>query len=157
MKNIFLLLVLYCLISSCSPSFTYEKDISLPENTWSHSNQLAFSFEISDTKALHNLYLDVAHGIEFKTQNLYVQFHTKPPSGETVSDVVSLELAEKTGIWFGNCGGDWCDLRIPIQSGVYFKEAGTYTVTIEQYTRTEDLKDVKSIGFRVEKTEAVRK
>jgi len=157
MKNILLLLSFCFLLQSCSQSFIYEKDISLPENTWAYANKLDFPFEISDTKALQNLYLDITHNTEFKTQNMYVKFHTKSPSGKIVSDLVSLELAEKDGVWFGDCGGEWCDLRIPIQSGAYFDETGTYTLSIEQYTRTESLKGVKSIGFRVEKTDKTRK
>jgi len=157
MKNIFLFITFCFLLQSCSQSFIYEKDISLTQNTWAYDNQLDFPFEVTDTKALQNLYLDITHSTEFKTQNLYVKFHTKSPSGKLVSDMVSLELAEKNGVWFGNCGGDWCDLRIPIQNNAYFDETGIYTLSIEQYTRTEALKGIKSIGFRVEKTEQTRK
>jgi gliding motility-associated lipoprotein GldH len=157
MKNIFFFLSFCFLLQSCGQSFLYEKDISLSNNTWTYDSQLDFPFEVTDTKSLQNLYLDITHSTEFKTQNLYVKFHTKSPSGKVISDVVSLELAEKNGVWFGNCGGEWCDLRIPIQSGAYFEELGTYTLSIEQYTRTEALKGVKSIGFRVEKTERTRK
>ena len=157
MKNTLFFLSFCFFLQSCGQSFLYEKDISLSNNTWAYENQLDFPFEITDTKALQNLYLDITHSTEFKTQNLYVKFHTKSPSGKLVSDIVSLELAEKNGVWFGNCGGEWCDLRIPIQSGAYFEEAGTYTLSVEQYTRTEALKGVQSIGFRVESTEQVRK
>lgn len=129
----------------------------MSNSTWAYDNQLEFPFEVTDTKALQNLYLDLTHSTEFKTQNLYVKFHTKSPSGKIVSDIVSLELAEKNGIWFGDCGSTWCDLRIPIQSDAYFEETGTYTLSVEQYTRTETLKGLKSIGFRVEKTDKVRK
>ena len=157
MKNIFLLLLFCFLLQSCGQSFLYEKDISLAQNTWAYENKIDFPFEVVDTKSLQNLYLDLTHSTEFKTQNLYVKFHTKSPSGKIISDMVSLELAEKNGLWFGNCGGEWCDLRIPIQSGAYFEEVGTYTLSVEQYTRTEALKGIKSIGFRIEKTERVRK
>ena len=157
MKNTFFLFALCFLLQSCSQSFLYEKDISLPENTWTYENKLEFPFEITDTKALQNLYFDLTHSSEFKTQNLYVKFHTKSPSGKVVSDMVSLELAEKNGVWFGNCGGQWCDLRIPIQSDAYFEETGIYTLTVEQYTRIEALKGVKSVGFRLEKTDKTRK
>lgn len=157
MKNIFSLLFFCFLLQSCGQSFLYEKDISLSNNTWAYENQLNFPFEITDTKALQNLYLDITHSTEFKTQNLYVKFHTKSPSGKIVSDMVSLELAEKNGVWFGNCGAEWCDLRIPIQNEAYFEETGIYTLSVEQYTRTDALKGVKSIGFRVENTGKIRK
>ena len=153
MKNTFFLFTLCFLLQSCGQSFLYEKDISLSDNTWTYENQLDFSFEITDTKALQNLYLDITHSTEFKTQNIYVNFHTKSPSGKVVSDMVSLELAKKNGVWFGNCGGQWCDLRIPIQQNAYFDETGTYTLSVEQYTRTEDLQGVKSVGFRIEGVE----
>ena len=76
MKNIFFFLSFCFLLQSCGQSFLYEKDISLSNNTWTYDSQLDFPFEVTDTKSLQNLYLDITHSTEFKTQNLYVKFHT---------------------------------------------------------------------------------
>lgn len=149
----FLFLCLALFFSSCTQSFIYEKDISFPEKVWNYENKVDFEFEISDTETLYNLYLDVSHATDFSSQNMYVKFYTKFPSNKILSDVVSLELANKGGIWFGSCDSETCNLRIPIQSNIYFEEKGEYTVTIEQFTRTAELQGVKSLGFKIEQTD----
>lgn len=152
MKQLFLLIIPVLLLSSCAQNFIYEKDISLPEKVWTYENKLAFDFEVEDTESLYNLYLDIDHSVDFGSQNMYVKFYTQFPSKKVLTDVVSLELAGKGGIWFGNCGSEMCNLRIPIQSSVFFEQTGIYTVTVEQFTRKDNLPGIAEIGFRIENT-----
>ena len=142
---------------SCGQDFLYEKDLELSESTWTYDNTAVFSFEIEDSSPLYNLYFDLIHAADFKTQNLYVKFYTKTPSGKVTEDLVSLELAGKDGIWFGNCSSEKCSLRIPLQSNAYFAEQGTYELRAEQYSRTPNLAGVHSLGFKIEKTDKRRK
>lgn len=157
MKKITLFLFLCICFQSCQQSFMYEKDISLPENVWNYDNKIEFDFEIPSTEELYNLYLDIEHGTDFKSQNMYVKFYTKSPSGKIVADVVSLEMAEKSGVWLGKCSSEACNLSIPIRSNIFFEENGDYKLTLEQFTRDADLKFVNSIGLKIEKIGAKRK
>lgn len=156
MKRIFLPILLSLLLSACGQNYIYEKSLSLPADTWQYDNVLEFAFDIKDTEALYNLYLEVAHGTTFQTQNVYVKFYTTSPDGKITEDLVSLELADKNGIWYGNCGGEICELLIPIQSNAYFEQTGKYTVKIEQYSREKKLPSVRTIGFKIEQTDKKR-
>ncbi len=156
LKKSLFALFLSLLFLSCGNNFLYEKDIALPENVWRYDNAAVFSFDIEDSAALYNLYFDLAHAVDFKTQNLYVKFYTTTPSGKITEDLVSLELAGKDGVWFGDCGGEKCTLSIPLQNNAYFAETGTYELRAEQYSRTEALPGVYSVGFSIEKTDKKR-
>ena len=142
-------------MAGCGPNFIYEQEQAVEENTWEYAQPVQFPFDISDTLALYNLYLDVEHNTSYPFQNMYVQMHTTQPSGKKISDIVSLELADKAGVWHGNCGGEWCDLRIHIQKNAYFNEVGTYQLTINPYMRQDSL-PVRSLALRIEDTEQKR-
>ncbi len=148
-----LLGVVLLFLAGCSSEALYEKRIALPDAGWSYEDTLRFDFEIEDTAQLYTLSLEVEHSDEYPFQNLYVRIHTGYPNGESSVQLVSLELAEKTGVWLGKCRGSTCRLRIPIQSKTYFNQPGTYTLALEQYMRRSPLPGLKGFTFRVEPSE----
>ena len=137
---------------ACQSNVHFEKTYSFDPAIWSHVDTLDFSFEITDTTQLFDIALDVEHTTDFPMQNLYVQFYTQFPSGLRLSKLVSLELADKAGVWFGSCNADDCRVRIPLQNGAFFNELGSYTITVEQYTRQKDLRGVQSMGLALERS-----
>ena len=142
--------------SACGPNYVYEQTLEIPEDGWSYQDSLLATFEIQDTNTIYNLHLIVAHTTYFSYQNFYVQVSTQFPNGEHLTEQVSLELAAKGGIWLGDCSGEICTLDIPIQEGAYFNQAGTYQLSIHQYSRRDPLPEIKSIRFALEATEATR-
>ena len=140
MRNLLLLLsFLSFLLSACGPDYLYEETSDLEEAGWTYTDTLNFQFTIDDTPALYNLYLEVEHTTDYSYQNLYTQIHTQFPSGQRMSQVVSLELADKAGVW-------------PIQANAFFNEPGTYVITLEQYMRRSPVTGLTSIGFMLEET-----
>ncbi|WP_367392567.1 gliding motility lipoprotein GldH [Lewinella sp. LCG006] len=142
--------------SACGPNYVYQQTLEIPEDGWSYQDSLLATFEIQDTNTIYNLHLIVAHTTYFSYQNFYAQVSTQFPNGEQLTEQVSLELAAKGGIWLGDCSGEICTLDIPIQEGAYFNQAGTYQLSIHQYSRRDPLPEIKSILFALEATEATR-
>ncbi|MEO1712487.1 MAG: gliding motility lipoprotein GldH [Bacteroidota bacterium] len=145
-------LLLILTIVACQSNVHFEKSYPFDQAIWSHADTLDFTFEITDTTQLFDIALDVKHATDFPMQNLYVQFYTQFPSGLRLSKLVSLELADKAGVWFGSCNADDCRVRIPLQNGAFFNELGTYTITVEQYTRQKELRGVQSMGLALERS-----
>jgi len=139
-------------LSSCSSGYDYEKQYEFQGEYWAQGDTLDFTFTIKDTLAIYNLYLEVKHSTAYDFQNLYTQIHTRFPSGERIKELLSLELADKAGTWLGACSGERCVLKIPIQQGAFFNQAGEYMLTVEQYMRVNPVKGVGSIGFMLEDT-----
>jgi gliding motility-associated lipoprotein GldH len=111
---------------------------------------MKFEFPVTDTNQLYDLHLIMKHGVDFGFQNFYVNIKTFFPGGEELEERVSLQLANKFGQWYGECGGESCTLDIPIQQSAYFNEPGTYRVEIEQYSRENPLRSIKEIAFALE-------
>ncbi|HQU60535.1 MAG TPA: gliding motility lipoprotein GldH [Saprospiraceae bacterium] len=140
------------LFSSCGPNYRFEKVYEMEAEQWPYADTLDFTFNIEDTSAIYNLYLEVGHSTSYGFQNLYTQVYTRFPSGERIKELLSLELAGKGGTWLGDCGKDYCTLRIPIQEGAFFNQAGNYTITLQQYMRVDPVAGVRSIAFKLEDT-----
>ena len=144
------------LIWACGEGFDFEKKQTIGNKGWAYSDVLDFDLNIADTTTIYNIYLEIEHATDYSKQNLYTLIHTKFPSGERLKEQVSLELADKRGKWNGNCSSSSCTLRIPIQEGAFFSQAGQYTFSVEQYMRQNPLAGIKSIALMLEDTQQKR-
>ena len=140
------------LLSSCGTGYEYDRQYTFEEGVWAQEDTLDFTFTIGDTLTIYNLYLEVENSTSYNFQNLYTKVYTQFPSGERIEELLSLELADRAGAWLGNCNSESCALKIPIQEGAYFNQAGAYTVTVEQYMRVNPVEGVRSMGFMLEDT-----
>lgn len=154
MKLLHLLIAtfLFLIIISCGPKYAFNETYDINNNQWAYSDSLRFEFAIKDTTAIYNLLLDVKHTTDYSFQNLYTNIHTQFPDGSRLSKPVSLELADKAGIWQGDCNAKTCTLEIPIQEGAYFNQIGKYVITVEQFMRDSVINGVQSITMKVAET-----
>jgi len=153
-KNIASLLLpisIFILLTGCGKSYFFSETTSIPENTWTYSNIPEYEINIEDINAKYNLLLDITHDAYYPYQNIYIKFHATDPTKRETTTQVSVDLANKGGVWFGDCGDEWCHLEGFLQKNLQFSEAGKYLFKIEQYMRIENLKGIQSIGLKVEK------
>ncbi len=151
--NLLLIAALSFLISACGPHYIVKDYKEIKDGKWFYKDSLAFEFTINDTNKVYNLYLDVVHADTFNSQNAYVKLHTLFPKGQRMDQQLSLELADKAGVWNGECSGKTCTALIALQQGTFFNQLGKYKLTIEQFMRIDPLKGINKIGFLLEKTE----
>lgn len=137
---------------SCGKSYLYDEEINILNDAWKDSDSLNFQFNIPDTSKIYNILLDVNHSPEYAYQNMYVEIYTAFPAGERIQEMISLELANRAGVWFGDCGSSSCTLEIPIQEGAFFNQAGDYEITIKQFMRKNPLRGVQGMGLKIEDT-----
>ncbi|MCB0706933.1 MAG: gliding motility lipoprotein GldH [Saprospiraceae bacterium] len=149
LSRIGFLSLLSVLFFSCGPDYLYENTQTLESEEWSYADSISFEITIADTSHLYELVVEVEHATVYPRQNLYTRISTDFPDGTRLSKPVSLELADKTGFWYGDCNSDWCSIDIPIQTNAFFNQAGTYRFTLEQFTRIDPLPGVRKVGFAV--------
>jgi gliding motility-associated lipoprotein GldH len=149
--------VIFLLLTNCDQTnyhFKAEKDFD--NAIWKYSDTTNFSVTIEDTLALYNLGLRLNHTKEYLSQNIYLKIHTRFPDGKRYSQRINIDLADKAGKWYGKCSGGDCEVDAYIQKGAFFNQIGEYTFTVEQFTRTEALKNVNDLTFYIEDTEEKR-
>lgn len=146
------LLLLFFAAFSCGKNYQYQKTYELEGEVWMYSDTLVFSFDIQDTTKIYNLYLQLDHSTDYAFQNLYTNIITNFPSGDRLEERLSLELANRAGIWMGTCGKNYCKLNIPIQENAYFNQLGQHSITLEQYMRQDSIPGIRNIKFMLEDT-----
>jgi len=139
------------LLTGCGKSYFFSETIPIPASTWTYGNIPEFQVNVSDVTAKYNLLLDITHTTDFPYQNIYIKFHATDPTGRETITQVPIDFANKGGVWFGDCGDEWCHLEGFLQKKLQFSEEGSYIFKLEQYMRTENLEGIQSVGLKIEK------
>ncbi len=153
---LFILVVIASAVWSCGKSYTHEQVLDVPDTGWAYQDSLLATFDIADTAAIYDLHLLLEHGEDFPHQNFYVRIVTRFPDGQALSENLSLELANPSGMWLGECSSGGCQIDIPIQTGAYFSQPGSYQISIAQFSRNNPLLGVRRVTFALEEMEARR-
>jgi gliding motility-associated lipoprotein GldH len=148
------LLLSTCFLMSCGENYFFEQSIQIEKSAWDYDNQLAYTFEVTDTTKVYNLLLEIDHSTEYAYQNCYLKIHTTFPSGEKVEQVLSIDLADKIGQWQGNCNSEACTVLLDLQKKARFNALGKHQITLEQYMRMNPLRGIHSIALKLEEWQA---
>lgn len=149
---LFFALLLSMTALSCGPDALFDEEKEIPGAAWAYKDTLDFSFTVTDTTTLYNIYVDFAYADTFPNQNIYVKFYTLFPGGKRLSKPLSFDFFDALGNPSGECSGGKCEARIPIQQNAYFNQAGQYTITLEQFGRRDPVSGVYAVGLSIERT-----
>lgn len=140
--------------AGCARIDLYEKTVAIPGHQWQSSYRPGFSFTITDTASPYQLYVTLRHSNAYNYNNIWVNLYTRQPDGKTAQARYELPLANNQQGWLGTGMDDLFDHRIaltPPNQLFYFKQAGTYTFTIQHLMREDPLLHMWNVGLRVEK------
>ena len=135
-------------ITACGERPLYGSDQEV-DGSWKYSDSLLFKLPAADTNSVHDLILEIEHNKEYPFQNLYVNITTLFPSGKVERNKLNIDLADKAGKWYGECGSKECELEVLMLSQFRFSESGTYSLIMEQYTRTPSLEGIHELSLRL--------
>ena len=145
-KLIYIALIL--LVYSCGPSIVHSDKLEIG-NQWSYDDLLVSSYEVQDTIKKYDLALKVNHSLEYAYQNIYLNVETTFPDGKKISNPLSLNLSDKTGIWLGKCGSNNCDITFSLQDNFRFQSIGKHEFSIGQFSREDQLEGISDIELIV--------
>ena len=140
---------------SCGPKVVFEETVNFNQEVWAYGDSLDFEFSIQDTLMNYDLIVEIGHNSNFPYQNVYSDISTTYPDGSTQSQLLSFELAEKTGKWYGKCKDEECTFIVPLQTSVRFDQIGTYNIGFDQFSRKDSLWGFNDFTIRL--TESVSK
>jgi len=148
-KSLFFLLTFITIAFLGCDSHLVDESKEIPNNIWTYENGLDFQFSVADTSKRYNLVLEIDHTTDYPFQNLYLKIVTTYPNGKSVDDILSVDLADKSGRWYGKCNSHNCKTTIDLQKNTFFKTPGKHTITFFQNTRKENLEGVSGLCFRI--------
>lgn len=143
--------------TSCGPDYLYSEEKKIQNGQWAYRDTMDFSFTVTDTSQFYNLFADFEYADTFPMQNVYLRLYTRFPDGKRSARVRSFDLFDAQGNTTGKCSGHTCNTRFTLQDKAYFNIPGTYTITLEQFTRRDPLPGINIAALAVEKTGEARK
>jgi gliding motility-associated lipoprotein GldH len=143
------LLLCIALLAGCDEKRVYDQSLPLEGGSWPAVEALHFEFDMEDTVALHNLYINLRNGEEYQYSNLFLFVELEFPNGKKSVDTLECPLADAFGNWYGSGLGSVYDQRILYRSRVQFPIRGHYRVNIFQAMREDELQGIHDVGFRI--------
>lgn len=151
MTNKLCVFFLICL-AACGPINSFEKNVAIPGQEWESSFKPVFTFDITDTTSLYDVYVVIRHKNAYRWNNIWVKGTVLQPGDTTIrSRQYDLRLANDEGGWVGKGMDDIFEHRILIQKDTRFTRPGQYRFTLEHTMRDDPLKHVMNVGLRIEK------
>jgi len=142
--------IIQCFIA-CDNNRVYEENLKINDSIWEREEIARFEFDIEDSTANYELYLNFRHAGDYPYRNLYLFTHSIRPDGKQANDTAQMLLADSRGKWMGKGIGDIYDYQFKFKEGVLFPQRGTYSIGIEQAMRTKSLTNVTDIGISIKR------
>lgn len=137
-------------LASCDQSRVYEGSRQIG-SMWSKDSLARFEVSIDDTLSTNSVYVTLRNASSYPFSNIYLFVTTVAPSGAYVRDTMECALADDTGRWIGKGFAKYWDSRFAMRKNVKFPEKGTYSFTIQQGMRLEELPGIHDVGIRIER------
>lgn len=145
-------MLLILLAASCIKIDQFEKTVKIPSREWFYNNTPAFTFHITDTNTLYNVYIVLRHTDAYNYNNIWLRLGSQFPGDSMKFQNINLTLASDSKGWEGNGMDDIFEVRKNISRGpVSFKKPGDYTFSVSQIMRENPLENILNVGVRVER------
>lgn len=152
MTRTHLSLIFYILVVlACGEQHFYHEQHQLRDEGWSYTDTLIYQVDIADTVSRYDIMLDIEHLESYSYQNVYIKIITTFPDQNTVSQVLPIDFADHTGIWYGDCKGKSCQVRVVLQEKALFEDIGLHTFTICQHMRVDPVKHISNVSLLLDK------
>ena len=124
MKKIILILLITSMLFSCAKIDLFEKQAEIPSQQWFYNNNPTFTFQITDTTSLYNLYIVLRHTDAYNYNNIWLRLGSKGPGDTIHFQNINLVLANDANGWEGTGTDDIFEVRKNITPGpVPFRKA----------------------------------
>jgi len=144
-------LVAVCLLglglASCGPKPLVSELTELKEG-WALQDSLEVEFEVAETTQEFDFELLIRNTDDYPYKNLFVYIDYTFPD-RTVSDTVSVLLADHYGAWLGSGIGAVHTSQIKFKRNASFPVVGNYSARITHGMRDTLLPGISEFGFEI--------
>ncbi|MDQ6814641.1 MAG: gliding motility lipoprotein GldH [Bacteroidota bacterium] len=144
------ILLIVLILTSCQTIDVYEKTTAFPLHSWKSAEKPSFTFEITDTTRLYNIFFVLRHEDAYAYNNIWVNLTLKGPR-EVVNVRREFILGNNRQGWLGSGMDDVFEHRLSFSDKPAPLHKGVYTFTLQQDMREDPLDHILNAGIRVEK------
>lgn len=152
--KIALILTTVFLLYSCDQNRIYEYNQDIENLAWVYADTLRFEVEINNFSEM-NAYINIRHSFYFVWRNIWLQMNVYQKDSLVYQEPINVQLSQPNGHWHGKCTGDICFYQYSLKdfTNYTFPNIGVYRFEFVQDMRENPLKNISSIGFRLEFSE----
>ena len=152
MKQFIFIAFISLSLVGCFKSDVFESTTPFRGEKWSYDRSPSFSFDISDTSSLYNIFLIVRHTDAYKYNNIWLKVGVLQPGDSLRTSKLDVTLGSDATGWEGTGMDDIYEYRKALTPRpIPFKKAGKYTFTVSQIMRESPIEHILNVGIRVEK------
>ncbi len=145
----YLPLLLLLLLFSCGNNHVVFVEKDLPDNNiWLYADFFNASFDV-ERNVPYDIYFGLEHTGDYPYENIYLRI-TDDFKEKKDTDIVSINLSNPYGIWYGKKSGDIYSFNTLLRKSFKFDKPGKHSIKIEQFTRKDSLEGVKAIKFYID-------
>ncbi len=158
-NKLFALCCIGFLFFACDAKSVVDTYLPVPDSAWQQNQFFSFPFEITDTVATHELYINLRNNNTYAFSNLFLITALEFPNGQQIIDTLEYQMADSAGKFIGVGFSEMKENKLVYKENTVFPVAGKYLFSVQQAMRKNgnsagisSLKGITDIGFRVEKT-----
>lgn len=145
------------IFAACTVVPVIDQWKNIKNSQWNKNNKISIPVEIHDTGYYYNLYVNLRVSNDYKYSNLWLKLNIIYPDSTNLENDLMLTLADHRGKWIGNTLGHIISFRLPALKNKVFGKSGKYRFELEQNMRDTVLKEVVSVGIKLEKVQEILK
>lgn len=156
--HIFLFILVLISLISCDDKRIFDEYKTIPNAKWNSQEKVMFSFQIKDTLAKRNLFINLRNNNDYEFSNLFLITQMDFPDGQKIIDTLEYDMTDKTGRFLGSGFSQTKENKLFYKENITFPTVGNYTFFVSQAMRKngeakglKQLNGITEIGFRIEK------
>ncbi|CAL2062283.1 gliding motility lipoprotein GldH [Tenacibaculum sp. 190524A05c] len=149
---------LLLILVSCDSKRVYDEYTSIDNNKWEINTPVTYQFEVTDTLAKRNLFINIRNNSDYEYSNLFLVTKMSFPDGHKIVDTLEYDMADKNGKFLGKGFSELKESKLFYKEQILFPIQGSYTLDIFQAMRKggevegiNELDGIVNVGFRIEK------
>ncbi len=149
---------LLLILVSCDSKRVYDEYTSIDNNKWDINTPISYQFEVTDTLAKRNLFINIRNNNNYEYSNLFLVTKMSFPDGYKIIDTLEYDMADKNGNFLGKGLSELKESKLFYKEQILFPIQGKYTLNIFQAMRKggevngiNELDGIVNVGFRIEK------
>lgn len=155
MKKLIGFISIAFVLASCNSNLIYADFNNIQPNGWHKDSVYSYQTDsLTDMPDFMKIGFDVRNTVDYKYRNLYLFVELEIPGQKVIKDTLDHILMSPDGFWLDEVEGSSIK-----ESTKYYKYAiknppqGVYTIKVQQGMRDSILKEIVSVGARIEKLE----
>lgn len=132
----------------------YHQSTKTISNSWGENSAEVFEFKIDDTTSKYDFRFLIRNNNDYPYANIYFLTKMIDPNENEYSDTVQYYMAHPDGSWVGS-GMNLKEMILVYKENVSFKDTGSYTLSVRQGMREEELKGIEDITFIIDKKQNI--